>query len=66
MYGWNWPRFSSQKESSKVNMPYGIPKTDNERKETHKFIYGNTNVPKKRKGKNRKLREYYQIRNKKY
>lgn len=36
-------------------MPRGIPKTDNERRETHKIIYGNTNIPKKRKRKN--LRE---------
>jgi len=46
-------------------MPYGTPKTDDERRKTHKNIYGNTNIPKKRKGKNRKLRDYYQTRNKK-
>ena len=41
-------------------MPYGTPRTDNERRETHKIIYGNTNIPKKRKGKNRRLRNVIQ------
>ena len=26
-------------------MPYGVPKTDAERKERHKQIYGNENIP---------------------
>jgi len=35
-------------------MPRGIPKTEAQRKATHKRIYGNSNVPKVRKGRNRK------------
>lgn len=31
-------------------MPFGIPKSENERRETHKIIYGNTKIPKKRSG----------------
>jgi len=40
-------------------LPFGIPKTDKERRETHKMVYGNTRIPKKRKGKN--LRYFRQI-----
>ena len=46
-------------------MPYGVPKTDEERRKTHKTVYGNKNIPKERKGKNRRLRDYHQTINKK-
>lgn len=32
-------------------MPFGIPKSENERRETHKTVYGNTKIPKNRRGK---------------
>ena len=35
-------------------MPRGKPKTEAQRKATHKRIYGNSNVPKVRMGKNRR------------
>ncbi len=35
-------------------MPKGKPRTDAERKARHKSLYGNTNIPKVRKGKNKR------------
>lgn len=35
--------------------PRGIPRTDAQRRKRHKKKYGTTKIPKKRKGKNRKL-----------
>jgi len=41
-------------------MPYGIPKTDEERKETHKEIYGNENIPVQRLGNVEATKEEYE------
>jgi hypothetical protein len=35
-------------------MPHGKPRTNEERRRRHKRLYGNTNIPSKRRGKNRK------------
>jgi len=35
-------------------MPYGKRRTDAQRRARHKRLYGNTNIPAKRKGKNKK------------
>ena len=33
-------------------MPNGKPRTDAQRRAKHKRLYGNTDIPKKRKGRN--------------
>ena len=41
-------------------MPFGIPKTENERQETHKIIYGTSKVPRRRgKGMSEAIRKEY-------
>lgn len=32
-------------------MPFGRPRSDEERRQRHKSLYGNTNIPKERQGK---------------
>lgn len=41
-------------------MPFGIPRTDAERQQRHKRIYGNTNIPAKRRGMSATIRKLYQ------
>jgi hypothetical protein len=35
-------------------MPKGKPRTNTQRRARHKKLYGNTNIPKVRKGRNRR------------
>jgi len=36
-------------------MPNGVPRTDKERMARHKSKYGNSNIPKQRQGKQRRI-----------